>query len=49
MRQVPTLNSFFVFSPFEISGPSALRVRAGLGGVELRGVGLRIDQMPAAE
>lgn len=47
--RVHILNSFFVFSPFEISGPCALRVRAHLGGEELRGVGLRIDHMSVAE
>jgi len=47
--RVQVLNSFFVFSPFEIAGPCALRVRAQLGDEELRGVGLRIEQLPAAE
>jgi hypothetical protein len=46
--RVQIVNSFFMFTPFQVDTPCVLRVRVMLGNEELRGVGLRIEQMPAA-
>ncbi len=46
--RVQLLQSMFVFSPFQLEGPCTLRVRIETESGELRGVGLRIDQAPAA-
>jgi hypothetical protein len=48
-ERVQLLQSMFVFSPFQLDGPCKLRVRIETESVELRGVGLRIDQAPAVD
>ena len=45
--RILTLQSMFVFSPFQLEGPCTLKVRVETESGELRGVGLRIDQAPA--
>lgn len=47
--RVQLINSFLIFAPFEIAGPCALRVRVLVGTDELRGVGLRIEEMLATD
>lgn len=44
--QVEVLNTFFVFAPLHIEGPSIMRIRASVGGDELKALGLRIAQLP---
>ena len=44
--RVQSLQSMFVFSPFQLEGPCTLRVRIETESGELRGVGLRIGQAP---
>ena len=46
--RVQVLNSFFMFTPFQVDSACVLRVRVMLGNEELRGVGLKIEKMPAA-
>ncbi len=38
-----TVNSIFMFSPFELAEPCVLRVRAETEGETLRGAGLRVE------
>ena len=44
--RVALLQMFFVFSPFQIDEPCAIRVRADTDDGELRGVGLMVAQTP---
>ena len=46
--RVQIVNSFFMFTPFQVDSACVLRVRVMLGNEELRGVGLKIEKMPAA-
>jgi len=43
---VRLLQSFFVFSPFQLDEPCVLRIRVDTEEGELRGLGLRISQGP---
>lgn len=45
-ERVQLLQSMFVFSPFQLEVPCALRVRIETESGELRGVGLRIEKAP---
>jgi len=47
-ERVLALQAMFVFSPFQVEGPCTLRVRVETDDGELRGLGLRIEQAPAA-
>jgi len=42
--RVAMLQSYFVFSPFQVDAPCVIRVRVDTEEGELRGVGLRIEQ-----
>lgn len=44
--RMQVLEAIFVFSPFQIDAPCALRVQATTEEGDLRGLGLRIEQTP---
>lgn len=45
--QVEVLNTFFVFAPLQIERPATMRIRASIGGEELKALGLKIAQLPS--